>query len=106
MAPSPPSFQLGSGANPETVAEFRGLAVQSPLPLPPSPVSAAWSWHSGHEEKAGMCRERVVLAGPSTPKAELNTSTRKWGFGLVGWENPGRQCLFIREAESNWNLSL
>lgn len=53
-----------------------------------------------------MCRERVVLAGPSTPKAELNTSTRKWGFGLVGWENPGRQCLFIREAESNWNLSL
>lgn len=45
--------------------------------------------------------EEMVLAGPSTLKAELNTSTRKRGFGLLGWENPGRQCLYITEAESD-----
>lgn len=33
--------------------------------------------------------EEMVLAGPSTLKAELNTSTRKRGFGLLGWENLG-----------------
>lgn len=51
--------------------------------------------------------EEMVLAGHSTLKAELNTSTRKRGFGLLragkilGWENPGRQCLYITEAESD-----
>lgn len=44
--------------------------------------------------------------GPQPKKAGLTTSIRKWGFGLQGWENPGRQCLFIRVAESDWNLSL
>lgn len=76
-------------------------AVLMSAPQPRAQVSAAWSWHSHCEENMVQRREEVVLAGPPTRKAEPHTSMRKWGFGLLGWENPSRQCLFITEAESD-----
>lgn len=61
------------------------------VPLGPEP----WPVQPGAgvglaKEGVVQSREEVVPVGTPTLKAELSSSTRKWGSGLPGWEGPGR----------------
>lgn len=81
-----PSFLAGHVVSPAAVMSASQSRAQ---------VSAARNWPSQHEKKVMHSGEETVLAGALN--TQLNTSTRKWGFGLLGWENPGGNVCISRK---------